>query len=398
MLGAIYIGMSGMNAYSKGLQTISNNVANMNSPGYKASTVNFRDVFYLGANGSSYTNGMLGRGGGGGVRFGEPSIDFSQGDPRQTENDLDLAISGNGFFVLRDGDRTAYARTGQFTVDEEGFIKLSETKYNLSIIDGARQPVAANIDSKRIYQAVATKKITFSDRLYRDATDPPKVGNIVVYASDGSKHVWEVTFTKGTGPLSNEWQVTVKENGSVIASPILPIKFDLAGNIDPTTSSIVVTTPVAGAETLSVTLDFSKLAVAIGGTTSTVSATSDGNATGNLTKVSVDVDGKIILTYSNTKTQTLGSVALADFRDPQALDRVGGGLFENQANAQFRLLESGKDGIGKVLSKQLEASNVNLSDEFGQLILIQRGFQASSQVVSASNDMIQQLFGIRGQG
>ena len=104
------------------------------------------------------------------------------------------------------------------------------------------------------------------------------------------------------------------------------------------------------------------------------------------------------LTYSNTKTELLGSVALADFRDPQQLQRAGNGLFENRGGGQHRLLSSGADGIGKLVSKQIEASNVDLAQEFGDLILIQRGFQASSQVVSVSNDMIQQLFGIRGQG
>jgi flagellar hook protein FlgE len=119
---------------------------------------------------------------------------------------------------------------------------------------------------------------------------------------------------------------------------------------------------------------------------------------GALASVGVDADGQIKLTYSNEKTDLLGAVAIADFRDPQQLERVGGGLLEDRHGARGRLLPSGIDGIGKLVSKQLEASNVDLSQQFGDLILIQRGFQASSQVVSVSNDMIQQLFGIRGQG
>ncbi|HZZ37020.1 MAG TPA: flagellar basal body rod C-terminal domain-containing protein [Caulobacteraceae bacterium] len=89
---------------------------------------------------------------------------------------------------------------------------------------------------------------------------------------------------------------------------------------------------------------------------------------------------------------------MADFRDPQQLERVSNGLFRNRGDGQFRMLPSATDGIGTLVSKQIEASNVDLSQEFGDLILIQRGFQASSQVVSVSNDMIQELFGIRGRG
>jgi flagellar hook protein FlgE len=94
----------------------------------------------------------------------------------------------------------------------------------------------------------------------------------------------------------------------------------------------------------------------------------------------------------------LGAVAIADFRDPQQLERIGAGLFIDKGGANVRLLASGQDGVGKLLSRQIEASNVDLSQQFGDLILVQRGFQASSQVISISNDMIQQLFGIRGQG
>jgi flagellar hook protein FlgE len=117
-----------------------------------------------------------------------------------------------------------------------------------------------------------------------------------------------------------------------------------------------------------------------------------------LSGVTIDQSGQVKLTYSNGKTELVGAVALANFLDPQQLQRVGNGLFENLTGSQPRLVASGGDGVGQLLSKQLETSNVNLAQEFGELIIIQRGFQASSQVVSVANDMIQDLFGIRGRG
>ena len=122
------------------------------------------------------------------------------------------------------------------------------------------------------------------------------------------------------------------------------------------------------------------------------------NGVGSLTTVTLDDTGKIKLTYSNAKTDLLGSVAIADFRDPQELQQVGDGHFRDTGTGEKRYLPSATEGVGTLLSKKIEASNVNLTQEFGDLILIQRGFQACSQVVSVSNDMIQQLFGIRGQG
>lgn len=396
MLGAIYIGLSGMNAYAKGLQTISNNVANLNSPGFKASSVGFSDVFNNGGIGMSFFRGNGSQQAGNGVRFGEPHIDYTQGDLRQTDGDLDLAVQGNGFFVLLDGDRVVYARTGQFAVDEEGYISLRGTKMHLAVLDASNQPVALNIDSKRTYAPKPTTSITFSDNLSATATDPVMVSNIAVYDSRGGKQVWQVKLTAST--TTGEWAVEVtNQGGASLATGT--IKFN-GGIIDPTTAKITVTNAPVGADPLSVVLDFSKGVTSFsGGTGSSLrAAVVDGNAVGALSGVAIDEDGKVKLTYSNTKTELAGAVALADFRDPQQLERVGSGLFENRGTGQSRMLTSGTDGIGKLVSKQIEASNVDLSQEFGELILVQRGFQASSQVVSVSNDMIQQLFGIRGQG
>lgn len=396
MLGAIYIGLSGMNAYSKGLQTISNNVANLNSPGFKASSVLFSDVFNYGGLGMSFFRGSDAQQSGAGVRFGNPRIDYTQGDLRQTDNDLDLAVQGNGFMVLLDGTKTVYARTGQFAVDDEGYVTLQGTKMHLAVLDASNQPVALNIDSKRTNLAKATSNVTFSDNLSWTNTGGAKVSSITVYDSRGGMHVWEASFTQVTG-TGVDWTVTVtNEAGATVGTSTLT--FGPTGQIDPTTATFTATDTPAGANALSVTMDFNAVLSGSGGSSNTIHAKPNGNGVGALSGVSVTEEGKILLKYNDNSEQTLGSVALADFRDPQQLERIGSGLFANHGSGQSRVLASGQEGIGKLVSKQIEASNVDLSQEFGDLILIQRGFQASSQVVSVSNDMIQQLFGIRGQG
>jgi len=398
VLGAIYIGLSGMTAYSKGLQTISNNVANLNTPGYKATSVAFADVFNGGGVGSSYMGTNASRLGDG-VKYADPSVDFGQGDLRATDGELDLALQGNGLLVLLDGDKTYFTRTGQFVVDDEGYIVEQASGYKLAVLNSSNQPEALNIESRRASPPVATTQIEFGSNIARDSAVDTVISNITVYDASGAKHVWTATIHREALDADSKLPFTVTvtdQTGATIGTGLL--KFDGTA-IDPTSAIIAVTTSAAdGVAGLSVNLDFSAVTAESGGTSTVRTTDIDGRAPGALVSASIDTDGQVKLTYSNEHTELLGYVAIADFRDPQSLERIGNGMFENVRNGDYRLLASGTFGIGKLVGGQMEASNVDLSEQFGDLILIQRGFQASSQVVSVSNDMIQQLFGIRGQG
>jgi flagellar hook protein FlgE len=396
MLGAIYIGLSGMTAHSRGLQTISNNVANLNSPGFKSTTTSFGDVFNYGGGGLNFFGGAGGAQSGNGVTFSDQRISFKQGDLRQSEGDLDLAIEGSGFLMLRKDGKTYYARTGQFAVDKDGFVSEQGTGYRLGVLGGAGHVGDLNIDSRRTSAPSATTAVMFSENLSSSATTAT-VADLVVFDSLGGRQTWQAKFDK-VANRPGEWTVTVTDQTGATLTP-QTLRF-IGSTVDPATSKLTFNgTPTDGGN-LSVTFDFSSGVTSFSsGTTSTLrSASIDGNGTGTLTGVSVDESGRIVLRYSNEKTDILGSVAIADFRDPQSLRRLSGGLFESLGKEPERVLTSATDGIGRLVSKQIEASNVDLSEQFGNLILIQRGFQASSQIVSASNDMIQQLFAIRGQG
>jgi flagellar hook protein FlgE len=395
MLGSIYVGMSGLTAYSRGLQTISNNVTNLNSPGYKATAIRFGDVFSYGGNGLVFSNGSQAGLTGSGVRFGQTRIDFAQGELRQSEGDLDLAIQGTGFLALLKDGKTYYARTGQFAVNNDGYIIRQGTDYRLGILSGGRI-VDLNIDGKRTNPPIATTLVKFADNISSSATTAT-VADIAIFDKQGGRQTWQAKFDKDTISLG-QWTVTVTDQtGAIVGTQTL--KF-AGSSVDPATAKLTFTANTATAGTLSVDLDFSAGVTSFSsGTVSTLRAASvDGNATGTLATVTVDEEGQIKLSYSNGKSETLGAVAIADFRDPQQLLRLSDGVFENTRNSPVRLLKSNSDGAGRLIAKRSEASNVDLSQQFGDLILVQRGFQASSQVVSTTNDMIQQLFGIRGQG
>jgi len=393
MLGAIYIGMSGMDAYEKGLQAISNNVANLNSLGFKADEVNFADLHDAGGD----ANGTAGTGGdsqGSGVRYAHSYIDFTQGTLNATDKDLDLAIQGGGFLVLLGGTQPVYARTGEFVVSDDGYIALQGTKQHLAVLDAAGHATALNIANKRTNPPKATTNITFGQNLSSTATTA-SVSDISVYDSLGNKQTWTVGFAPISG-AAGSWTVTVTDaTGRTVGTSTL--KFT-GGTVDPATNKLTITDSPAGADPLSVTLDFTGVTSFSTGTTSTIAASAvDGNAPGDLSGVAVDDNGQVKLTYSNGQTELEGAVAVADISDPQGLTRAGDGTYQYSGTAPITLRASNVAGLGKVESKQLELSNVDLSQEFGELILVQRGYQASSQIVSVANDMIQQLFGIRGQ-
>jgi flagellar hook protein FlgE len=396
MFSAINIGLSGMQAFSKGLQVISNNVTNLNTPGFKADTVTFTDMFNQQVGEMGFSSSGAGQDArGGGVRVGASGIDFTSGTLQQTNGDLDLAIKGTGFLVLTDGTKTYYTRTGSFAVDGDGFITLQGTQLHLEALDSFGQLSPINIDTKRTLSPAATTKIAFSNNLSSSAATDT-ISNLKVFDSSGNEHTWQLTLT-ADAQNPGSWNAAITdEGGATVGTGVLTF---IGNVIDPTTSTLTVSTTPAGAGALSVDLDFSAVTSFSAGTTSTMQiASSDGSGLGALTSVTVDESGQVKLTYSNGKSEQQGKVALADFGDPQKLVQESGGLYTAPSDATIRLRTSGEDGIGTLVSKQIEGSNVDLASQFGDLILIQRGFQASSQVVSVANDMIQQLFGIRGQG
>ena len=392
MLGSIYVGLSGLSAYSRGLQQVSNNVTNLNSPGFKGATVSFTDLIGInGKGGLSYS----GEGGnsGNGVGIGRNQLDFKQGDLRQTERDLDLAIDGNGFMMLQKGDEILYTRTGSFEVNKDGFIVLAGTDYRLATLDSSGKAVSLSIDSLRTGHPEQTTTIKLSDNLSSTAT-AFNLPDAKVYDKEGGEHIWKVQFSKPTNAASGQWTVTVTDDkGKSVGTETL--KFS-QGHVDPTTDKLVFKDNDAG---LSVTLDFENVTSFSAGQVSTLRASSvDGYKPGVITSLTVNAEGKLEIGYSNDQKKELGAIAIADFRDPQALVQRSGGLFSDSGQGQRELMSSEDPRVGRVLSRRLEASNIDLAKQFGDLILIQRGFQASSQIISVSNDMIQQLFGMRGQG
>ncbi|MBC7768232.1 MAG: flagellar hook-basal body complex protein [Phycisphaerales bacterium] len=376
MLGSIFIGLSGMNAFSKGLRQISNNITNINSTGYKATDLAFVNLF--------------GGAGGQGVAMSDGRVDFSQGELRQTDRDLDLAIDGDGFLVLLKDAQHVFARTGSFEVNEDGDIVLAGTDYKLTVLDSAGTPTALSVGSHRSSPPQATTEIKFADNLSSSA-QTFTLSNVKVFTAAGDSQNWQIKFERTPTSPPGEWTVTVTDGaGASVGQQTLRFIGSIA---DPATSRLSF-----GSGAAAVDLDFSVASSFSSGDVSTLRISeSDGYAAGEITAMGINDEGVFEISYSNEQKKTLGAVTIATFTDLQALEAQSGGLFTYEGANGRQFLTSDSDSVGKVVSGRLESSNVDLSREFGELILVQRGYQASSQVISVSNDMIQQLFGIRGQ-
>src|SRR3712207_1941392 len=345
MFGSIYVGLSGLNAYSRGLQQISNNVTNLNASGFKGSTVAFTDLVGINGNGGASYSGGPG-GGGNGVEIGDTRIDFKQGELRQTDRDLDLAIDGSGFMVLLRGDEVLYTRTGSFEVDKDGFIVLAGTEYRLATIDSGGRPVSLSIDASRTSPPTKTTTIKFADNLSSTATTYG-ISDVKVYDETGGEHIWQIKFDKAEGAL-NEWKITITDDkAETIGTQTL--KF-VQGQVDPTTNKLVFEDADAK---LSVTLDFSQNVTSFSaGTVSTLRRASvDGYKVGAITSIGVNDKGKLEIGYSNEQKKELGSIAIAVFRDPQALEQRSGGLFHDTGLGQRELMTSDDKRVGRVLSR-----------------------------------------------
>lgn len=386
MFGSIFIGLSGMNAYSAGLRQISNNITNINSLGFKSSDLSFVNLFGTGT--------AIGNGGGQGVTLSAPRLDFAQGELRQTDRALDLAIEGDGFLVLLKDAQTFFARTGSFEVSEDGFIVLAGTDYKLTVLDASGNATPISLDAHRTNAPQATTTIRFADNLSSTAPAPYDLSNITVYDAQGEADTWRVHFERAAGAPAGEWAVSVT-NGAGTAIGSGTLRF-INGVVDPTTAQLTIQDTAEGR---SATLDFGQTSSFSSGAVSTLRvASADGFGAGEIVSSGVNAEGMFEITYSNGQKTTLGAITLASFRNPQFLEQRGGGLFSYSGSLPPEFATSARQDLGRVVSGRLETSNVDLAQEFGDLILVQRGFQASSQVVSVSNDMIQQLFGIRGQG
>lgn len=409
--------LSALNAHSTAVDVVGNNLANLNTPGYKASTVSFRDLVTqsLGAGLGETQVGF-----GTGTPF--TTRQFTQGAIQSSTGLLDAAIQGDGFFVLRNAQNAMlYTRAGNFQVDDAGNLMTMTGEKVEGWVAGANGIVNPDGAITDIVVPVGTLKTpittgTFSMDLNLDASAVSGASDgtfstpMTVIDSLGDSHVLTVTFTKST--TANEWTYAVTiPAADLLTAPTAPlasgtITFDSNGKLltPPSTSPTVavsVTGLADGAADLNMTWSLYNPSgdprLTQFAQTSAVSAEAqDGSSAASLTHVGLADGGKIVAQYSNGQQLIVGQLALASIRNPESLIAAGNNNYLGSAKSALPAIglpDTG--GRGTVLGSSIEASTVDIAREFTNLIVYQRGYQANARVVTAVDELSQDTINLK---
>ena len=418
MIRSMFTAISSLNLHQKYLDVVSNNLANANTTGYKSSRVMFQDQFaQMLAPGSAPTTTQGGINPtqiGLGVGMGFVSPDFTQGTLQSTGRNLDLGVEGDGFFVYGQDAGRRYSREGAMGLDADGYLINAATGLRTQgwtadatgAVDTNAPVDDIKLDSSKSL-AKATANVVLGGNLSSN-TDGAGTVNVTmgVYDSLGALQQAAVRFTRGgaAGAPTNVW--TWQVMNTAVTPPVAgtgtgTVTFDANGQLSTTTPPTVTTAATipgsAGSTTpIPVKLDFAKMTQLTAATSATV-ASQDGLAAGTVTDVYISPsDGGVSLVYSNGLSEKIGQVALARFTNPAGLMQSEGTTFIaglNSGDAQIGAAASG--GRGTIASGHLEASNVDMAQEFTNMILAQRGFQASSRVITTSDEILQELVNLK---
>lgn len=396
MIESIYVGMTGLAGFSQGLRVIANNTTNLNTPGFKSSSLQFTDLFYTKDSVSGSASGPGYHQVGYGLNTTGTSLSFKQGELLQTGNDLDLALDGQGLFLIRDADgRLSYTRAGQFRFSSDGVLISSGKDQKVMGFDANKSLVEISIAGLKTQAGKPTSTVFFNGNLSSTATDQT-VGGVKIIDSVGAEHVLDVKLTNNSATTPGAWTVelmngtTVISTGQVLFQNGLPV----SGS-----DKVSVTFTPAGLAPIPVTLDFSTdvTSFAAGSLSTLAMSKQDGVGPGALSTVAFDATGTMVMSYSNGQTVKGTQLALVrfDIDAENTLEAKGNNQFVSSEQHGWHLGVAGSSGFGTVNSSRLEKSNVDLSQEFSNLVVMQRGYQASSQVVSTANEMLQQLFSMK---
>ncbi|KPJ95501.1 MAG: hypothetical protein AMS18_02740 [Gemmatimonas sp. SG8_17] len=416
MMRALFAGVSGLRNHQTWMDVIGNNIANVNTVAYKASRVTFKEAFAQLVQGAAQPTGTVGGTNpiqiGAGVNMGSIDQLFTQGSLQSTGQNTDLAIQGDGFFVVDNGQRMNYTRAGNFQLDATGrlvtpagFVVQGTLADQLGVFSTGGGLEAIQIDLGATSPARQTTQVGLSGNL--DAT--AQVGDIhnmaiTVYDATGAPHELDVTFTN-TAPGAWSWSAT-STTAAITPAGTGTVTFNGDGTLATFTypgggADLTVTPNSGAAAAFQVTINAGTVGDIDGlagyaGVSDAVIDSQDGYQAGSLVEITVDYRGIITGFFTNGISRNLAQIALANFDNPSGLIRVGDSVYTESANSGLPIIAYvGSDSAASITPGALESSNVDISQEFTNMIIAQRGFQANARVISTADEMLNELVNIR---
>ena len=419
MSSSFSIALSALQAESQAISTTGNNLANMNTNGFKESEVAFKDLFSQSYGTSSgFQTGL-------GVSIPQGNQLFTQGSIQSSQAPLSAAIQGNGFLVVSGpSGQPLYTRDGNLSTDSKGVLQTGTgepvqgwmaTASGMNT-NGPIGPIT--LPTGQVLAPNATQKFSMTGNLDAQAVAGTATGTfsqpVQVYDSLGNSHDLTLTFTQSAS-TANTWNYDVSipsgdltggtagQQTSLLASPG-SITFKSDGTMDSSGGTAPVTIPVNGLKDGATNLNINWNLFDANGTgtitnyaekSNVGSISPDGNRAGELTSVGIQTGGQVVATYSNGQTRVAGQLAMASIENPESLQNVGNNNFAvSSATATPAIGVPQTGGRGQILGSSLESSNVDMATQFTHLIVYQSGYQASSRVISTVNTMNQDLFSL----
>jgi flagellar hook protein FlgE len=409
-MSSFSIALSGLTAASSDLDVTANNVANADTTGFKGSRAEFADVFAAGA--VNLNTSAVGEG----VRLASTAQQFTQGNISTTSSNLDLAISGDGFFTLKDPTNgTVYTRNGEFSEDKNGNVVTATgqalqvyppttTGFNTGALEDLNLQTAQSAPQ-------ATNGGTAILNLPADSAVPPNAATLGFVATDPTTfnqststtvydslgNAFPATFYFSQTAVPGTWNVNMTVNGQS-AGPAQQISFSSTGAVNSANGGILSFpgfTPGTGATSPQpMTFNFAQ-STQFGGGFGVTSIVQNGFTTGQLSTVSIDPTGVVSAVYTNGRSTQLGQLAMANFPNPQGLKQLGDTNWAETFSSGTSISgTAGSSGFGDIQSGALEASNVDLTTELVNMITAQRAFQANAQVITTANQLSETVINI----
>jgi flagellar hook protein FlgE len=408
-------GLSGLSGASSDLDVIGNNIANANTVGFKQSQAQFADMYANSV--ASATSSQIGIG----TRVSEVQQQFGQGTITTTNQALNVAINGNGFFQLSDNGASVYSRNGVFHLNSDGTIGnaggqllMGYGASNSGIVNSA-STVPLTVSTSNL-APLATKNVKFAFNLNSQSANIPSTtsfnptdsstysatSSIDVNDSLGGSHQVAVYFVKNT---TGSWTAYGTSGtpptlvGSTAGNGVLgTVSFDASGNLTPGSGKFNFTIPDAASTTAgatqALTMDFTGT-TQFGATSGVVSNSQDGYSAATLSGFTVGGDGTLMGNYSNGRTQALGQIALANFANQNGLQNLGGNVYaQTGASGAAQISVPGSTGHGSLQGGAVENSNVDLTSELVNLITAQRNYQANAQTIKTQQTVDQTLINL----
>jgi flagellar hook protein FlgE len=389
MLRSLYSGIAGLRAHQTMLDVTGNNIANVNTVGFKGSSTVFQDTLSQITHGAGGAQAGLGGTNpaqvGLGVQVAGITTNFAQGSAQATGKATDLMISGDGFFVTRSNNQDIYTRAGSFDFDSKGRLTTTDGKIvqgypatnGVVNTNGGLTDITLPVGATS--PAQATTKASVVGNLPGDAATGTQVTRDVdAYDKQGTKHTLTLNFTK----TATGWDVAGDDG---------------QGNTGTSTLSFT-----NGQQTAASSVTMGGITADLSGVTGYAQLSTaaiqdvDGRQAGTLNGYTISSDGTLIGSFSNGQSQSLGQIALATFTNPAGLEKVGdSGYVASSNSGPLSLGTPGAPGRGSLAGGTLEMSNVDLSQEFTNLIVAQRGFQANARIITTSDTVLQELIDLK---